>query len=72
MILYYVDISHTHWYATLAEAKKAARISADEGQEVTVGKVKIADTKSAIVNLANMRDCTGDVVYVAKPKRGEE
>jgi len=70
MILYYVDMGHTHWFATLAEAKKAARMAAHEGDEVTVEKIKIASTKAAIVNLANGTDCTGDVVYVAKPKRG--
>jgi hypothetical protein len=70
MILYYVDFGPVHWYGTLAEAKRAARFAAEDGDEVSVERVTIGATKKAIVNLANAQDCTGPVVYTAKRKRG--
>lgn len=70
MRLYYIDAGHTHFFATLDEAKKAAReAAADGGGDVTVDRCDIPDNKAAIIALANGVTGTSAPVYVAKAKK---
>jgi hypothetical protein len=71
MKLYYVDTGHTHFFATLEEAKQRAREEAqDSDAEVRVDRCIIEDNKAAIIALANGITGASQTVYIAKPKRG--
>jgi hypothetical protein len=70
MKLYYVDTGAIHFFATLEEAKAAARVNADiHDQEVRVDRCVIEDNKPAIIALANGVTGPSDTVYIAKPKK---
>lgn len=71
MRLYYIDGGHTHFFATLGEAKKAAReAAADGGNDVTVDLCTIPDNKAAVIALANGQTGETEAVYTAKAKKG--
>lgn len=70
MRLYYIDGGHTRFFATLDEAKKAAReAAATDDQNVTVDLCVIDDNKAAVIALANGRTGKSETVYIAKAKK---
>ncbi len=70
MRLYYIDGGHTHFFATLDEAKKAAReAAATDRTDVRVDLCVIPDNKAAIIGLANGQTGQSETVYTAKAKK---
>jgi hypothetical protein len=70
MRIYYIDFGPIHFFKTLEEAKRAARIAADDNNEaVTVERCEVKTDQASIVALANGITARGEEICVIKPKR---
>jgi len=68
MKVYYVDLHEQHYYATLDEAKKAAReaTQAGAGETARVERLNVATDRTSFVAALNGVVGVGEVVYTAK------